>query len=109
MIARKLVCLLLAAIFALATVPVTLAGDTPPPGIDDHSIHPWDNNDGYGATGGPAEVSTRPVIFFWFGQTGQVFWVTLQRVERSAEKNTASRTLTRQNRNRSTESQAFGR
>jgi hypothetical protein len=39
MIARKLMCLALAVIFVFAAVPVTVAGDTPPPGTDDHNIH----------------------------------------------------------------------
>jgi len=107
MIARRLLCMLLAVVFALATVPLTVAGDTPPPGMDDRNIHPWDNNDGHGS-GGPAEVVTRPVIF-WFGQTAQVFWVTFARAERPAAKAATAKQTKLRNAPRLTESQAFGR
>jgi hypothetical protein len=67
MIARKLTCLFLAVVFALAMVVPATAGDTPPPGSDDKNVHPWDNNDGFGARGGPLEVYSRPIIIFAFG------------------------------------------
>ena len=62
MIARKLICLLMAFVFALAVSVPALAGDTPPPGTDDYSIHPWDTSDGLGAGGGHTEVYSHFIV-----------------------------------------------
>lgn len=108
MIARKLMCLVLAVTFLLVAVPVTMAGDTPPPGTDDHSIHPWDNNDGH-ASGGPVEVVTRPWSFFWFGSTGQLFWVTFNRSAPTETPQTRVITRSVRSEKNSAEFKAFGR
>lgn len=108
MIARKLLCLLMAVVFVFATVPLTLAGDTPPPANDDQNIHPWDNNDGH-AAGGHSEVVVRPGILFGFGPAGQLFWVNIARVESSAPTATAAKQPVTRSANRSAKSKAVGR
>jgi len=108
MIARKLLCLLLALVFAFATFPPALAGDTPPPDKDDHSIHPWDNNDGHAASG-PSNVIVLPGIFFGFGPSGQLFWVSITRVQSSPQRATSVRQLERRNTDRATVPKPAGR
>jgi hypothetical protein len=108
MIARKLLCLLMALVFVLATAPLTLAGDTPPPANDDHNIHPWDNNDGH-AAGGHAEVIVRPGILFGFGPAGQLFWVHIARVGSSASTAAAAKPSVTRSANRLAKSRAVGR
>ena len=82
MIARKLICLFLAALFLFATFPLALADGTPPPDPGNGDIHPWDNNDGFRYDGGPLTAATTSVIIIWNGPLGELLttWILLPEV-----------------------------
>jgi hypothetical protein len=83
MIARKLTCLVLAFVFALGMFIPATAGDTPPPGTDDNSIHPWDNNDGFSSHGGHTEVYSYPSVIFLIGPMHSAVWVFVRQNDKS--------------------------